>query len=54
MGNTGLPKAIERANSHIRYWRYRRRLGTPILLRVALSQWWRRLAHEWLGIGNGA
>lgn len=54
MGNVGLVEAIERANSHIRYWRYRRKISNPITLRQALSQWWRRLVAEWLGIGNGA
>jgi len=55
MGNTDLRGAIDRANSHLRYWKYRRELGNggPTLI-TACAQWARRIAFEWLGIGRGA
>ena len=46
--------AVKRANSHLRYWKYRRQQGNPIPLRLAMRQWCGRFAFEWLGIGNGA
>lgn len=55
-GNVTLREAINRANSHFRYWHYRRRFGystAPSLL-TACMQWPRRVAFEWIGIGNGA
>jgi hypothetical protein len=49
----GIPQAIARANSHIRYWRYRRSIGNPFPLRTAVAQWLRRFAFEAFGIGQG-
>ena len=54
MGQVGFFSAVNRANSHLRYWKYRREIGNPISLTVALHQWIRQLAFQWLGIGNGA
>jgi hypothetical protein len=47
-------ESIARANSHIRYWRYRRSIGNPFPLRVAITQWMRRFVFERFGIGSGA
>lgn len=46
--------SFSRANSHLRYWRYRRAIGSPFQLRVALYQWYRRFIFEAFGIGSGA
>ena len=35
------------ANSHFRYWAYRRKIGNPFPLRVAVRQWFHRFAFEW-------
>jgi hypothetical protein len=42
-----LARAIGRANSHLRYWRYRLKLnnGGPTLL-ASLGDWCRRLRFE--------
>jgi len=54
-GNTNFFGAVARANSHLRYWQYRRTLrnGGPTLP-TACAQWVRRFAFEWLGLGRGA
>jgi hypothetical protein len=39
-------RALERANSHIRYWRYRKAIGNPFPLTTALREWWARLKFE--------
>ena len=49
-----LTQAISRANSHFRYWIYRKTIGKPFPLRFAVTQWFRRLAFELAGIGSGA
>ena len=49
-----LTQAISRANSHFRYWNYRKTIGKPFPLRFAVAQWFRRLAFELAGIGSGA
>jgi hypothetical protein len=54
MGQSGFFEAVARANSHLRYWKYRRDLGSPISISLAVRQWFRRMAFEWLGIGHGA
>jgi hypothetical protein len=55
-GNTNFRSAVSRANSHFMYWHYRRRFGYSMApsFATACVQWVRRLAFEWLGIGNGA
>lgn len=54
MGQVGFFEAIGRANSHLRYWKYRREAGSPIALATAMKQWVKRFAFEWAGIGHGA
>jgi hypothetical protein len=49
-----LTQAISRANSHFRYWNYRKTIGNPFPLRIAVGQWFRRFAFEAAGIGSGA
>lgn len=39
-------ESIDRANSHLRYWAYRRQIGNPIPLRRALRDWFRRFVFE--------
>lgn len=49
--NAKFVDSLARANSHLRYWRYRRELGSeggPTLLQACI-QWWRRFVFEWLG-----
>jgi len=55
-GNTNFRSAVSRANSHFMYWHCRRRFGYSMApsFATACVQWVRRLAFEWLGIGNGA
>lgn len=47
-------EAVSRANSHFRYWAYRRSIGNSISIMVPLRQWPRRFAFEFFGIGTGA
>jgi len=54
IGQVGFVSAVDRANSHLRYWKYRRDSGNHISLLLAARQWIYRLAFEWLGIGHGA
>ena len=54
MGQVGFFEAVGRANSHLRYWKYRRDSGSPISVWLAIRQWCLRLAFEWLGVGHGA
>lgn len=39
-------ESISRANSHLRYWLYRRRIGRPISLFRALRDWVIRYRFE--------
>lgn len=39
-------ESISRANSHIRYWLYRRSIGNPISLLQTLREWLRRYRFE--------
>lgn len=40
--------SLDRANSHLRYWWWRRRHGSPgYTLWTALGEWRRRFAFEW-------
>jgi hypothetical protein len=38
---------MSRANSHLRYWRYRRSIGKPISLLGSIGDWRRRFLFEW-------
>lgn len=46
--------ALRNANSHIRYWRYRKKIGRPFPLRLVPGQWVRRFLFEAFRIGRGA
>jgi hypothetical protein len=46
MNGVPLREGVARANSHLRYWRYRRAIGRPFPLSVALREWWARLLFE--------
>lgn len=39
-------ESVSRANSHIRYWFYRRSIGNPIPLLQTLREWVRRYRFE--------
>ena len=39
-------QALSRANSELHYWRYRRKIGSPVSLLVALCAWPRRYLFE--------
>ena len=39
-------ESIGRANSHLRYWAYRRQIGRPISLLGAMRDWWSRFVFE--------
>lgn len=52
-GQVSLWQSVQRAKSHLVYWRYRQRQGTPFPLRLAIRQWLQRVRFEWLGIGEG-
>ena len=45
-----LSQCLARANSHLRYWAYRRSIGNPITLRSALRAWLKRFAFEWCNL----
>ena len=45
-----LSQCLSRANSHLRYWSYRRSIGRPIALRGAIKQWFLRFAFEWRNV----
>ena len=47
MRNVRFSDAISRANSHFRYWKYRRDIGSPISLLLSVKQWIRRMKFEW-------
>ena len=47
MRRVGLFKAISRANSHIRYWKYRRKIGKNVIF-VSDSEW-DKLVNETYG-----
>ena len=49
-----LIEIISRANSHIRYWKYRKSIGNPFPLKVAIKSWVRRFIFEAFSVGNGA
>jgi len=38
--------AVRRANSHLRYWRYRRKINNPVSLLSALREWKIRFFFE--------
>lgn len=39
-------ESVSRANSHIRYWFYRRSIGSPISFLQTLREWVRRYRFE--------
>ena len=39
-------QAMRRANSHWRYWMYRRQIGNPVSALETFRQWWARLRFE--------
>lgn len=39
-------QALERANSHWRYWAYRRSIGSPVSALGTLREWWTRFWFE--------
>jgi hypothetical protein len=45
-GKVSMMAAVRRANSAFRYWSYRRDIGNPIRFRLAIAEWFRRLAFE--------
>lgn len=47
-------ECFKRANCHIRYWKYRKKINNPFPLYVAIHQWIRRFLFETFDIGNGA
>ena len=51
--NTSFLNAVSRANSHIRYWRYRKSIGRPISLTQSVCNWYHRFVFEAFGIGSG-
>ena len=53
-GQVGFLQSVERANSHIRYARYRKKIGDQIPLRTVARSWWRRFIYEYFGAGFGA
>ena len=47
-------KAVDRANSHFRYYQYRKNIGNSIPLLPVFKHWYKRFIFEYLDIGDGA
>ena len=54
-GQVSFIEAVKRANSHFRYWKYRRTLnGTGPTFLASCKHWYKQFIFQWLGIGGGA